>query len=69
SWQSLFLTGSRALAPVGAGILYTLNGGYGPALWALTIGSALGTVAILFADHRPEPATAEAATVARESAA
>jgi cyanate permease len=39
---SLFLTGSRALAPVGAGLLYTLNGGYGPALWALTVGSALG---------------------------
>jgi MFS family permease len=51
---SLFLTGSRALAPVGAGLLYTLNGGYGPALWALTVGSALGTVAVLFADHRPE---------------
>lgn len=48
---SLFLTGSRALAPVGAGLLYTLNGGYGPALWALTVGSALGTVAILFAEH------------------
>lgn len=59
SWQSLFLTGSRALAPVGAGLLYTLNGGYGPALWALTLGSALGTVAILFADHRPAQATAE----------
>jgi len=51
---SLFLTGSRALAPVGAGLLYTLNGGYSPALWALTIGSALGTVAVLFADHRPD---------------
>jgi MFS family permease len=51
---SLFLTGSRALAPVGAGLLYTLHGGYGPALWTLTIGSALGTVAVLFAEHRPE---------------
>jgi len=51
---SLFLTGSRALAPVGAGLLYTLNGSYGPALWALTVGSALGTVAALFADHRPD---------------
>ncbi len=51
---SLFLTGSRALAPVGAGLLYTLNGSYGPALWALTVGSALGTVAVLFADHRPD---------------
>ena len=68
SWQSLFLTGSRALAPVGAGLPYTLNGGYGPALWALTAGSALGTVAIHLADHQPEPATAVAA-VARESAA
>ena len=54
---SLFLTGSRALAPVGAGLLYTLNGGYGPALWALTVGSALGAVAVLFTDHRPGGAT------------
>jgi len=60
---SLFLTGSRALAPVGAGLLYTLNGGYGPVLWALTIGSALGTVAVLFADHRPGPAPVVVATM------
>lgn len=50
---SLFLTGSRALAPVGAGLLFTLYGRYDPALWALTVGSALGTVAVLFADHHP----------------
>ena len=60
---SLFLTGLRALAPVGAGLLYTLNGGYGPVLWGLTIGSALGTVAVLFADHRPGPAPAAVATM------
>jgi len=57
---SLFLTGSRALAPVGAGVLYTLNSSYGPALWTLTIGSALGTVAVLFADHHPTTATVAA---------
>ncbi len=44
---------SWAIAPVGANVFYILNGGYGPALWALTVGSALGTVAVLFADHRP----------------
>lgn len=60
---SLFLTGSRAIAPVGAGLLYTLNGGYGPVLWALTIGSALGTVAVLFADHRPGSVPVAVATM------
>jgi len=53
---SLFLTGSRALAPVGAGLLYTLGGSYGPAFWLLTVGSALGTLAELFADHSPSMA-------------
>ncbi len=49
---SLFLTGSRALAPVGAGLFYTLSGSYAPAFWLLTLGSALGTIAILFAEPR-----------------
>jgi len=54
---SLFLTGSRALAPVGAGLLYALGGSYVPAFWTLTVGSALGTIAVVFADQRPGAAT------------
>ena len=53
---SLFLTGSRALAPVGAGLIYAIGGGYAPAFWLLTVGSALGTLAVLFADHSPSAA-------------
>jgi MFS family permease len=59
---SLFLTGSRALAPVGAGLIYAIGGGYAPAFWLLTLGSALGTVAVLFADHRPGAANAAVPT-------
>ena len=54
---ALFLTGSRALAPVGAGLLYALGGSYVPAFWALTVGSAIGTIAVVFADQRPGAAT------------
>jgi hypothetical protein len=47
---------------VGAGLLYALGGSYGPAFWALTVGSALGTLAVLFADQRPALAVGVDAT-------
>jgi len=53
---SLFPTGSRALAPVGARLIYAIGGGYAPAFWLLTVGSALGTLAVPFADHSPSAA-------------
>jgi MFS family permease len=45
--QSLFLTGARALAPVGAGIAYTIAGGYPPVLWGMATVSALAALAML----------------------
>lgn len=46
------ITCSRAVAPIGAGLLYTLTGGYEPALWALTIASTAAVAAILLAEPR-----------------
>ena len=43
---ALFLTGARALAPVGAGIAYTLAGGYQPVLWAMATCSLLAAAAM-----------------------
>jgi len=45
--QALFLTGARALAPVGAGAAYTLAGGYSPVLWGMATISALAALAML----------------------
>lgn len=44
---TLFVTGSRALAPVGAGALYDWLGSYDPMLWGLLLASAIATAAVL----------------------
>ena len=44
---ALFLTGARALAPVGAGLAYAVVGGYVPVLWGLAVASTLAAVAML----------------------
>jgi MFS family permease len=44
------ITCSRAIAPIGAGLLYTLFGGYESAFWVLTIASAVAAGAILLAE-------------------
>ena len=44
---ALFLTGGRALAPVGAGLAYGLAGGYGPVLWGLAAVSTLAALAMV----------------------
>jgi sugar phosphate permease len=47
---ALFLTVAGALAPLGAAWGHDLAGGYEPVLWALMAISALGAIAILFAE-------------------
>lgn len=47
---ALFQSGARAVAPVGAGLLYTVAGGYGPVFWLLTVGAVVSAVAVLLAD-------------------
>jgi MFS family permease len=44
---SLALTGARTLAPIGAGVLAGLLGGYTTLLWVLMAGAAAGFVAVL----------------------
>ena len=44
---SLFLTGARALAPVGAGATYAIAGGYGPVLWGMAAASLLAAGAMV----------------------
>ena len=53
---TLFVTGSRALAPVGAGALYDWIGSYDPMLWSLVVASASATAAVLLV-RRHEPST------------
>jgi MFS family permease len=54
---SLFVTGSRAFAPVGAGALYDRLGSYEPMLWGLVVASAIATAAVLLVRrHEPSPA-------------
>jgi predicted MFS family arabinose efflux permease len=48
---ALFLTVAGALAPVGAAWGHDLGGGYGPVLWTLVMTSALGAIAVLFAER------------------
>jgi MFS family permease len=45
--QALFVTSGRALAPVSAGVGYTITGGYRPVIWVLVVVSLLATVAML----------------------
>jgi cyanate permease len=48
----LFLTGSRAVAPVGAGAWYDLIGSYHPALWTLAALSVASAVAVVVAERQ-----------------
>lgn len=59
---AFFVTGASALAPVGAGILYTFFGRYEPVFWILIVLSALGMGAILRIERDvPEPTVADRA--------
>jgi MFS family permease len=49
---ALFLTGARALAPVGASLGVQALGGYEPVLWVLAACSALAAVAVLVSGRR-----------------
>lgn len=51
----MFVTGARTLAPVSAGALSVVLGGYGPVLWMLVSGSALGAIAIYLAQRVGRP--------------
>jgi hypothetical protein len=44
---ALFVTGSRAFAPVSAGVIYDLAGGYDLVFWGLSGASAIATAAAL----------------------
>jgi MFS family permease len=48
---AFFLTGARALAPVGAGVLYDVTGGYSTVFWGLAVASLVGAVAVLVAER------------------
>ena len=50
----LFITGARAIAPVGVGIMYDLLGAYSPIFWALAAISVLAAGAILLVEHHGE---------------
>jgi MFS family permease len=58
---SFVLTGARATAPVGAGIAYTLAGGYQPVLWGMAGASLLAAGAMLGV-HRTQRLAAPPAT-------
>lgn len=51
----MFVTGARTLAPVSAGAMSVALGGYGPVLWTLVSGSALGAVAMFMAQRVARP--------------
>ena len=51
SMLGLFVTGARAIAPVGAGFMYDLLGTYPPIFWVLTGLTALAGVAILLIER------------------
>jgi len=48
---AFFLTGARALAPVGAGLIYDAAGGYEIVFWSLVVLSAISAVAVLLAER------------------
>ncbi len=50
---ALFTTGSRAIAPVGAGVLYTALNSYTPVFWLLAAFSGLASLAALRAKATP----------------
>jgi MFS family permease len=53
---ALFVTASRALAPVGAGTVYDWAGHYDPVLWGLLVASAVATGAVLAVRKRDKSA-------------
>jgi MFS family permease len=50
----LFLTGARAVAPVGAGVWYDVSGSYTPVLWTLCAVSAVSAGAVVFAERQAQ---------------
>lgn len=52
---ALFVTGSRALAPVSAGAVYDWAGSYEPMFWGLLVASAVATVAVLLVRKEEQP--------------
>ena len=52
---SMFVTGARTLAPVGAGAMSVALGGYAPVLWTLALGSAAAAVAMFLAQRLVAP--------------
>jgi len=59
---SMFVTGARTLAPVGAGAMAVSLGGYAPVLWTLAAGSALAAIAMFLAQRLVPPLRPEAGT-------
>lgn len=57
---SMFVTGARTLAPVGAGAMSVSLGGYAPVLWTLAAGSAMAAVAMFLAQRLVPPLRPEA---------
>jgi cyanate permease len=55
---AFFLAGAQALAPVGAGTLYTMFGRYEPVLWLVTLIFALACGAVLWIDQSRSAVTA-----------
>lgn len=55
---AFFLAGAQALAPVGAGALYSLFGGYEPVLWIVVLIFALGFGAVLRVEQSASAVTA-----------
>jgi MFS family permease len=58
----MFVTGARTLAPVSAGAMSAALGDYGPVLWMLASGSALGAIAIYLAQRVGRPVRPESDT-------
>ncbi len=56
---ALFVTGSRGLAPVTAGVVYDVVGGYEPVFWGLAAASAIATAAVLLVGRETPPVTRE----------
>jgi MFS family permease len=54
---ALFVTGSRALAPFGAGAVYDWTGTYDPMLWGLLVASGIATAAVILVRRKEPSAT------------
>ncbi len=63
---ALFVTGARALAPVGASVVYTWSGGYDPLMWGLVGISAAAAGAVLLVDDQDRSAPAALRSVGIE---